>query len=107
MKLKRELSICIILHVHVGSTTHAAMVSAPRRVLDISTEALLLTHPGKVLDLTKINKAKKFRNHGDIHGGLAAMQNLEKAGLGKLAPNKSRGSVKVNRATHCARYTVL
>ncbi len=63
----------------------------PKRILDSSTEALLLTHPGTVLELTKINMAKKFRNRGDIQG--RAMKNLERDGLGKLVQNKSRGSV--------------
>jgi len=61
-----------------------------------STEALILTLPGKVLDLTRLNREKKFRSRGNREGGLLAMQNLEQEGFGTLRAKKSQGSLKVN-----------
>ncbi len=55
---------------------------------------MLLTLPGKVLDLTKLNKDKKFRLRGKIDGGLKAMRNLEQHGFGILLVKTSKGSVK-------------
>ncbi len=57
---------------------------------------MLLTLPGKVLDLTKLNKDKKFSLRGKIDGGLQAMRNLEQHGFGKLLVKTSKGSVKVS-----------
>ena len=63
-----------------------------------STEAYILTLPGKCLDVSElVNKKKKFRNRGGREGALYAMQELAKDGMGELKEKKSKGSVKVNK----------
>lgn len=74
---------------HTGT---AATTSAVEK----TNEALVLCLPGEKLDVSHIvNKQKKFRDRGGRDGALAAMQQLEKDGLGELILKKSRGSVKV------------
>ena len=63
----------------------------------VSNEALVLCLPGKKLDVSfLINKKKKFRNRGGRDGAMAAMRQLEKEGLGKLAVRNAKGSIKVH-----------
>ena len=40
--------------------------------------------PGKVLHLSALLTAKKFRTHGNKEGAIQAMQSLEADGLGQL-----------------------
>lgn len=42
-----------------------------------------------------VNQKKKFRNRGGREGALQAIENLQNAGIGKLAVKKSKGSVTV------------
>ena len=49
----------------------------------ITTEALSLRLPGRILHLTPLLKAKKFRTQKKP-GALSAWENLQKAELGKL-----------------------
>ena len=62
-----------------------------------TTEAFVLTLPGKCLDVsTLVNIKKKFRNRGGREGALYAMRQLAKDGMGELKEKKNKGSVKVN-----------
>ena len=64
---------------------------------NVSNEALVLCLPGKNLDVSLLlNKQKKFRHRGGRDAALAAMQQLERDGLGELVLKKAKGSVKVN-----------
>lgn len=56
----------------------------------MSTTGYCLTLPGMKLDLTALNYAKKFRNHGYKNGALAAFTKLEEAGLGTLETDKTK-----------------
>ena len=47
---------------------------------------------GKLLDLTALGYAKKFRDHGYTKGGLAAFQEIERAGLGIISEKKVNNS---------------
>ena len=47
----------------------------------ISTEAFCLTLPGRILNITALNYAKKFRNRGNKGGALQVLERLED-GLG-------------------------
>ena len=49
-----------------------------------TTEALCLMLPGKVLHLSALLTAKKFRTHGNKEGAIQAMRSLEADGLGHL-----------------------
>ena len=49
-----------------------------------TTEALCLMLPGKVLHLSALLTAKKFRTHGNKEGAILAMRSLEADGLGQL-----------------------
>lgn len=64
----------------------------------MSNEELILTLPGKCLDVSNIVTAqRKFRNRGGIEGALKTMRKLEQEGLGKLVPNKkTKRAVKVS-----------
>lgn len=48
------------------------------------TARYTLLLPGKNLDLTTLNNAKKFRNKGNKEGGLQAFRQLENSGLGTI-----------------------
>jgi len=50
----------------------------------ISTEAFCLTLPGRILNVTALNYAKKFRNRGNKDVALQALKRLEEDGLGRL-----------------------
>lgn len=65
-----------------------------------SNEALCLTLPGAVLDLSALLKDKKFRNRGNREGALKAMKILQDEGLGKLEEKRTHGSVKVSMQLH-------
>ena len=57
--------------------------------------ALLL--PGKVLHLSALIVARKFRDRGNKAGALEAMQLLDECGMGKLlSVNSVRGTDKVS-----------
>ena len=47
----------------------------------ISTEAFCLTLPGRILNITALNYAKKIRNRGNKGGALQVLERLED-GLG-------------------------
>lgn len=55
-----------------------------------SVAAYCLLLPGKVLNLSALLQAKKFRGKGNKEGAVAAMEELHKAGLGKLISADSR-----------------
>ena len=46
--------------------------------------------PGKILNLSALLQAKKFRGKGNKEGAVAAFQELEQTGLGKLISEDSR-----------------
>lgn len=50
---------------------------------DHMTASYCLTLPGKVLYLTPLLSAKKFRNRGNKDGAVRAFMKLEEEGLGK------------------------
>ena len=54
-----------------------------------SVAAYCLLLPGKVLNLSALLQAKKFRGKGN-EGAVAALEELHKAGLGKLISADSR-----------------
>ena len=58
------------------------------------------------LDLTALNYAKKFRNHGYKNGALAAFTELEEEGLGTLETDTTKPG-KVNIVNHCTLYVPL
>lgn len=63
--------------------------------------------PGKVLNLSALLAAKKFRSRGNKDGALAAFRELEKAGLGKLFKEDScRGASAVIESLCCC-YCLL
>lgn len=47
---------------------------------------------GKHLDLTALGYAKKYRDHGYTKGGLAAFQEIERAGLGNISEKRVNNS---------------
>ena len=55
-----------------------------------SVAAYCLLLPGKVLNLSALLQAKKFRGKGNKEGAVAALEELHKAGLGKLISADSR-----------------
>ena len=55
-----------------------------------SVAAFCLLLPGKVLNLSTLLQAKKFRGKGNKEGAVAAFEELHKAGLGKLVSAGSR-----------------
>lgn len=55
-----------------------------------SVAAFCLLLPGKVLNLSALLQAKKFRGRGNKEGAVAAFEELQKAGLGKLISADSR-----------------
>ena len=55
-----------------------------------SVAAFCLLLPGKVLNLSALLQAKKFRGKGNKEGAVAALEELHKAGLGKLISADSR-----------------
>ena len=59
-------------------------------VSNTSLAAYCLQLPGKKLHLSALLTAKKFRGRGNKTAALAAMRELEAAGLGKLESTESR-----------------
>lgn len=61
------------------------------------TAAFVLRLPGKKLDISVLNSSLKFRGHGNKAGAVAAIKELEAAGLGVVGEEKStRGASKVS-----------
>ena len=60
------------------------------------TASFILLLPGKLLDISALNTSHKFRNHGNKEGAVAAIKELEAAGLGVVKEEKAtRGTSKV------------
>ena len=57
-----------------------------------STPGYCLKLPGRNLNLTALLYAKKFRNHGYKSGALAAFDELEAEGLGKLELKQTKSA---------------
>lgn len=68
---------------------------------------------GKHLDLTALGYAKKYRDHGYTKGGLAAFQEIERAGLGNISEKRVNNSTVSMPEYHCiyavttGLYTIL
>lgn len=61
-----------------------------------SNAGFTLCIDGKVLDITSLNNNHKWRGRGNKEGAVAAIKELEKAGLGVVIEEKcSRGATKV------------
>lgn len=62
----------------------------------VATASFCLTLPGKNLHLSSLLQSKKFRNKGNKEGALAAFQQLQSAGLGKIQEDeRHRGTSAV------------
>lgn len=60
------------------------------------TAAYILLLPGKSLDISDLNKSHKFRGRGNKEGAVAAINALEKDGLGLVKEERAtRGTSKV------------
>ena len=70
-------------HIQLLPTEHV-------EVSNTSLAAYCLQLPGKRLHLSALLAAKKFRGRGNKSAALAAMRELEAAGLGKLESAESR-----------------
>lgn len=63
------------------------------------TAAYVLLLPGKLLDISSLNSSHKFRGRGNKEGAVAAIKELEAAGLGVVKEERStRGTSKVSHA---------
>jgi hypothetical protein len=80
MKLVRVCTICAL--TCYGSAIVADCSTEP--VEPNGAPAHTLNLPGKMLYLTPLLKAKKFRKFGYKEGALAAFEELQNAKLGKL-----------------------
>ena len=68
--------------MYVGERAEHEKCSATKA--PVSIEAFCLTFPGRELHLPSLLLAKKFQNHGNKDGALAAVRKLESDGLGTL-----------------------
>ena len=60
------------------------------------TASYVLLLPGPVLDISALNTAHKFRGRGNKEGAVAAIKELEAAGLGVVKEERAtRGTAKV------------
>ena len=60
------------------------------------TAAYVLLLPGKVLDISALNTSHKSRGRGNKEGAVAAIYELEAAGLGVVKEERAtRGTTKV------------
>lgn len=60
------------------------------------TAAFVLLLPGKILDISALNSSHKFRDRGKKEGAVAAIKELESAGLGVVKEERAtRGTSKV------------
>lgn len=64
------------------------------------TAGYVLLLPGKVLDISALNTSHKFRGRGNKEGAVAAINELETAGLGVVKEERAtRGTTKVHYVT--------
>lgn len=87
-----HISVSEVLHAHF---THAGIFEvSPVDTADTSTTpAYCLRLPGRRLNLTALLYAKRFRDHGYKTGALAAFNELEEAGLGRIEKIKAKSAV--------------
>ena len=77
-----------------------AQESEGKKVLEVTKEtaSYVLLLPGKILDISALNTAHKFRGRGNKDGAVAARRDLEEAGLGSVIEDKAtRGTNKVQQ----------
>ena len=90
---------CVMLSAYCNHIILTSKLSGPvasKTMKKPSNEAYILLLAGKQIDVSyQVNNKKRFRTRGGREGALQAMENLQDAGIGKLAVKKSRGSVKV------------
>ena len=91
--------LCIMLSAYCNHIILTLKLSGPvasKTTKKPSNEAYILLLAGKQIDVSyQVNNKKRFRTRGGREGALQAKENLQDAGIGKLAVKKSRGSVKV------------
>ena len=63
------------------------------------TASFILLLPGKVLDISALNTSHKFKNRGNKAGAVAAIKELEAAGLGAVKEEPA------TRGTSIVRYS--
>ena len=59
------------------------------------TAGFMLLLPGKVLDISSLNSSHKFRGRGNKEGAVAAIKELESAGLGVVQENTATRGTKM------------
>jgi hypothetical protein len=80
-------------------------VSSSPSQQDHSVAAYCLLLPGKILHLSALLNAKRFRDKGNKEGAVRAFKLLQEAGLGKVIENKpSRGATMVRIIFYTCTY---